>query len=263
MMNVKPAFVLGILVLLTMTASHAAENGAGFIGAGVTVTPDYEGGEDYEASPVLLGRYNFSGGRYIALERGTDAARSGRLALNVVSYSNWEMGPTLGVRYLRDDVHNRQVDKMDDIDWATEAGGFVSYQSGPLFASLRLSFDISDTYGGYIGNLSGGFKQEITSRLGIIYSTSISYVDDDYMDKYFGVDGSDSARSGLPFYEADAGIKDFGIGISVDYSFTPVWGLISWFNYYRMTGDAKNSPIVDSEGNRNQFKAGLVLTYSF
>jgi len=264
MMGIKPAFVLGILAsALTMAASHAAENGGGFIGAGVSVTPDYEGGDDYEASPVLLGQYNFSRGRYIALVRGTDAARSGRLALNLVSYSNWEMGPTLGVRYSRDDVSNRRVDNMDDIDWATEAGGFVSYQSGSLFASLGLSFDISDTYGGYIGDLSAGFKQEITSRLGIIYSGSISYVDDDYMDTYFGVDGGDSARSGLPPYAANGGVKDFGLGISVDYRFTPVWGLISWFNYYRMAGDAKKSPIVDNEGNSNQFKAGLVLTYAF
>lgn len=264
MMDVKLAGVPGILALaLTMAASHGAENGGGFIGAGVSVTPDYEGGEDYEALPVLLGQYNFSGGRYLALVRGADAARSGRLALNLVSYSNWEMGPTLGVRYPRDNVDNSQVDGMGDIDWATEAGGFVSYQSGALFASLGLSIDISDTYGGYIGDLSAGFKQEITSRLGIIYSASISYVDDDYMNEYFGVDGSDAASSGLPFYEADGGIKDFGMGISVDYSFTPVWGVISWFNYYRMIGDAKDSPIVDTEGNRNQFKAGLVLTYSF
>jgi outer membrane protein len=152
---------------------------------------------------------------------------------------------------------------MDDIDWAYEAGGFLSYQSGSLFATLGLSFDISDTYDGFIGDLTGGFKQEVTSRLGIIYSMSVSYVDDNYMDEYFGVDGSDSVRSGLPFYEADGGIKDFGLGISVDYSFTPVWGLIGWFNYHRMTGDAEDSPIVDSEGSRNQFKAGLVLTYSF
>jgi outer membrane protein len=264
MMGVKPAFVLGILAsALTMAASHGAENGGGFIGAGVSVTPDYEGGEDYEASPVLLGRYNFSRGRYIALERGADAARSARLALNLVSHSSWGMGPTLGVRYRRDNVDNSQVDKMDDIDWATEAGGFVSYQSGSLFATLGLSFDISDTYDGYIGDLTGGFKQEVTSRLGIIYSMSVAYVDDNYMDEYFGVDDSDSVRSGLPFYKADAGIKDFGLGISVDYSFTSVWGLISWFNYYRLTGDAEDSPIVDNEGSKNQLKAGLVLTYSF
>jgi len=34
-------------------------------------------------------------------------------------------------------------------------------------------------------------------------------------------------------------------------------------NAYRLSGDAKDSPIVDSEGNRNQLKVGLVLTYSF
>ena len=173
------------------------------------------------------------------------------------------MGPLLGARYPRDDVDNSRVDAMDDIDWAYEAGGFVSYQSGSLFAGLGLLIDISDTYGGYIGSLSVGFKQVITSRLGISYTASMSYVDDEYMGEYFGVDSADSVRSGLPSYEADGGIKDFGLGISVDYRFTPVWGLISGLNYYRLSGDAKDSPIVASEGNENQFKADLVLTYSF
>jgi MipA family protein len=264
MLSVKQSFAVATLLLvLAMAASHATENGSGFIGAGVAVTPDYEGGEDYEASPLLSGQYNFSGGRYIALLGGRDAARSGRMVVNLIRYSSWEMGPTLGVRYARDDVSNSRVDSMDDIDWATEAGGFVTYQSGALYASLGLSFDISDTYGGYIANLSAGFKQEITSRLGIVYSTSMSYADDDYMDEYFGVDGDDAIRSGLPSYQADGGIKDFGVGLSVDYRFTSIWGIIGSFNAYRLSGDAKDSPIVDSEGNRNQLKAGLVLTYSF
>lgn len=263
-MHVKPVFVLGIIVpALTMPVTHAADKGSGFIGAGVSVTPDYEGGEDYRASPAVLGRYNFGAGRYIAIKSGNDAARSGRLAVNLVSHSDWEMGPVLGVRYARDNVDNSRVDAMEDIDWAYEAGGFVSYQSGSWFASLGLSIDISDTYGGYIGKLSTGLKQAITSRLGLTYTASMSYADDDYMDEYFGVDDDDSVRSGLSPFQADAGIKDFGLGISVDYRFTPVWGLVGGINYYRLSGDAKDSPIVKSEGNENQFKAGLVLTYSF
>lgn len=263
-MNLKWVSIQGTLAsALTMAASHAVDSGSGFIGAGVSITPDYEGGEDYQASPAVLGRYNFSAGRYIALVGGADAARSGRLLVNILSHSNWELGPTLGVRYARDDVDNSRVDAMENIDWAYEAGGFVSYQSGSLFARLGLSIDVSDTYGGYIGDLSLGFKQAITSRLGIIYTASMSYADEDYMNEYFGVDGDDSLRSGLAPFEADAGIKDLGLGISVDYRFTPVWGLIGGLDYYRLSGDAKDSPIVSNEGNENQFKGGLVLTYSF
>ncbi len=252
-----------MVLVLTLATAHAAQNGSGFVGAGVSVTPDYEGGEDYEASPALAGRYNFSGDRYIALESGGDAARSGHLAVNLIAHSRWESGPTLGVRYARDDVDNSRVDAMDDIDWAYEAGGFLSYQSGSMFVRLGLSVDISDTYGGYIGSLSAGVKHAVTSRLGITYSTSLSYVDDDYMDEYFGVDVNDSVRSGLPFYEADGGFKDFGLGIALDYRFTPVWGLISGLNYYRLSGDAEDSPIVANEGSEHQVKAALILTYSY
>ena len=263
-MYVMSVLIFGFLVsALTMATGHAAQNGGGFVGAGISVTPDYEGGDDYEASPVVAGRYNFGADRYIALVSGADAARSGHLALNLVAHSRWEIGPTLGVRYARDGLDNSRVGAMDNIDWAYEAGGFLSYQSASLFVRFGLSIDISDTYGGYIGSLSAGIKQVVTSRLGITYTTSLSYVDDDYMAAYFGVDAGDSARSGLPFYEADGGIKDVGLGMTVDYKFTPQWGLISGVNYYRLTGDAEDSPIVAQEGNENQLKAGLVLTYSF
>ena len=97
MMSLKRTHVVvGVLAsALTFTAGPAAANG-GFVAAGVTAAPDYEGGDDYVASPALFGRYNFSEGRYLALVGSADAARSGRLVFNFVPNSAWEMGPALG-----------------------------------------------------------------------------------------------------------------------------------------------------------------------
>ena len=97
----------------------------------------------------------------------------------------------------------------------------------------------------------------------LTYKASVSYVDDEYMDEYFGVDGSDAAASGLPFYEADGGIKDYGLGIAANYKFNKTWGIVANVNYYRLTGDAEDSPIVDDEGDKNQFKSAVAVTYSF
>ena len=263
MKRLQLCFTVGSLTTaLTMAAGPLAANG-GFVAAGVSAAPDYEGGDDYVAAPALLGRYNFSEGRYLALVGGADAARAGRLVLNVVPSSSWEIGPALGFRYERNDPDNDRVSRMDDIDFAAEAGGFISYRSGSWFGTLGIMADISDTYGGYIGDLQGGYKQEVNSDFSFTYTASISYVDDEYMDEYFGVDSSDAASSGLPFYEADGGIKDYGLGISANYKFSRTWGLIAGFNYYRLTGDAEDSPIVDDEGDKNQYKAALALSYSF
>jgi outer membrane protein len=83
------------------------------------------------------------------------------------------------------------------------------------------------------------------------------------MEEYFGVDGSDAASSGLPRYDADGGFKDYGLGISANYKFTNTWGLIAGFNYHRMLGDAEDSPLVDDEGDKNQYKVSVAISYSF
>ncbi len=260
-----PHRVFGLATVAALSAAVAGPVVArgGFVALGASAAPDYEGSDHYTALPALFGRYNFAEGRYLALVGGADAARSGRLVLNLVPDSNWEMGPLLGVRHERNDPNNSRVKRMDDIDWAIEAGGFLSYGSGSWFATLGLSADVSDTYGGYIADLQAGYQQEITDDLGLIYTASLTYADEEYMEEYFGVNARDAASSGLPTFKPDGGIKDFGLGISVNYNFTDTWGLIAGFDYYLLTGDAEDSPIVDDEGNRNQYKGVLALGYSF
>src|SRR5210317_2422175 len=155
--------VVGTLATtLALAAGSVAANG-GFVGAGVTAAPDYEGGDDYVATPALFGRVNLAEERYLALVGSADAARGGRLVFNVVSNSPWEIGPAVGLRYERNDPDNDRVKRMDDIDFAVEAGGFISYRSNGWFGTLGLMADVSDTYGGYIADLQGGFKQQLNN----------------------------------------------------------------------------------------------------
>lgn len=261
----RPERMLGLATVALLSATVAGPLAArgGFVALGASAAPDYEGSDHYTALPALFGRYNFAEGRYAALVGGADAARSGRLVLNLVPNSSWEMGPLLGVRYERNDPDNSRVRRMDDIDSAIEAGGFLSYRRGSWFSTLGLSWDVSDTYGGYIADLQAGYQQEMTDDLGLIYTASLSYADDEYMEEYFGVNARDAASSGLPPFRPDGGIKDLGVGISVNYNFTNTWGLIAGFDYYRLVGDAADSPLVDDEGNRNQFKGVVAVSYSF
>ncbi len=262
-MKLMKRSVVGALTTTLALAAGSAVAKGGFVGAGVSVAPDYEGGDDYELAPALFGRYNLSEGRYLALVGSADAARGGRLVFNVMSNSPWEIGPAVGVRYERNDPDNDQVSRMDDIDFAVEAGGFVSYRSNGWFGTLGFMVDASDTYGGYIADLEGGYTQKLNNDLSLTYSASTSYVDDEYMDEYFGVDASDAASSGLPFYEADEGIKDVGLGIGANYRLNDKWGLVANLKYYRLLGDAEDSPILDDEGDENQYKMAVAVTYSF
>jgi outer membrane protein len=260
----KWSVVGSLTTTIALAAGSAAANG-GFVGAGVSAAPDYEGGDDYEAMPALFGRYNLGDeGRYLALVGSGDAARGGRLVFNVMANSPWELGPALGFRRARNDPDNNKVKRMDDTDNAFEAGGFVSYRSGHWFGTLGLMADVSNEYNGYIADLEGGYTHKLNSDLTLTYTASMSYADEEYHDHYFGVNGKDAASSGLPLYEADDGdIKDVGLGIGANYQFNKTWGIVGKVNYYRMVGDAEDSPIVDDEGDENQFKTAVAVTYRF
>jgi outer membrane scaffolding protein for murein synthesis (MipA/OmpV family) len=235
----------------------------GFLGAGVSGVPDYEGSDHYEAFPAVFGRYTWDSGRYVDLGAPPDAGRAAALKFNLMSGSGLELGPLLQYRFKRDDVDNDQVDRMKEVDSAVEAGAFVGIRPGPWFVNLAFAMDVSDEHDGTVADLQGGYKYEASANLNMTFSASLSYAGDDYMQTYFGVSPADSRRSGLRRYNADAGFKDWGLGVSAQYRFSQSWGLLGSLNYYRLMGDAEDSPLVDGVGDANQYKGVLALVYHF
>jgi len=81
------------------------------------------------------------------------------------------------------------------------------------------------------------------------------------MDTYFGVNPGNRGSSGLPNYSADSGLKDVGINLVAHYTPWEKWGIMGLFSYKALLNDAKDSPIVDNEGDDKQFMFGLMATY--
>jgi len=98
-------------------------------------------------------------------------------------------------------------------------------------------------------------------KLGISLFTS--YADDDYMETYFGVDANNRNRSGLPLYEAEGGMKDFGGMLNLAYAPWKHWGITGILGLKALIGDAADSPVVDQEGSESQLFGGVMGTYAF
>ena len=64
-------------------------------------------------------------------------------------------------------------------------------------------------------------------------------------------------------YDADEGFKDVGLNFRVTYKPWQNWGLMGLASYKRMVGDAADSPVVEDEGNENQFTGGVLVFYKF
>ena len=83
------------------------------------------------------------------------------------------------------------------------------------------------------------------------------------MQSYFEIDRRDAAKSGLDEFDADAGLKDVGASWMVSYDISDRWNFMGMLKYTRLLKDAKSTPIVDDEGNPNQYSGGIAVAYTF
>jgi outer membrane protein len=248
--------LLGVLILLLAPLSSVQAQPKYSLGGGVGFAPDYEGSEDYEPVPLLFARAEMPSGQYVALEGLS-------LKANLIPDSMWELGPVIQYRMERDDVDNGRVDDLSKVDAAVEVGAFGGFKLDPWALYLTAVFDVADGHDGSLVTLRGQFSEKALNDLRITLGASTTWASDDYMEAYFSIDSRDSARSGLDTYDADSGIKDFGIDLSLNYTPWEHWGIITILKYNRLLSDAEDSPVVDDEGNENQFFAGIGVNYRF
>lgn len=232
-----------------------AEYNAG-LGLGVGIVPDYEGSEDYTFVPILFGRYTYDNGKYVLLY-------GEKLKWNLLG-DNIEFGPLVQYRGERDDVDNDQVDDLDDVDSAIEAGFFVTGKSGPWSATLEFAADVSGEHDGFLVTLGGNYQHMVSHSLRMNYGIFTTYASDDYMETYFQIDSGNRGTSTLPDYSADDGeFKDINLRMAADYSVNNRWTIKGLLGYSYLLGDAADSPIVDDEGSASQFMLGITGVYNF
>ena len=227
------------------------------VGAGVAVVPDYEGSDDYEAFPLLHFRMAWANGRYLDFT-------GNRLKYNFMADSNWSIGPMARYRGKRDDdVEEDAVAEMKEVDAAIELGGFVAYNFGENFEiGADLVQDVADGHDGYLVGFHIGYKIHMEKMM-IGLKGFTTFVNNDYMEAYFSVNGNNVGNSSLDYYDADDGFKDVGITCVLSYQINNSWGATGVLGYTRLIGDAEDSPVVDDVGDANQLLGGIMATYRF
>ncbi len=241
------------LVLLLVASPVWALDG--MVGLGAGAAPDYEGSEDTTGVPLFLFQHNYDSGRFVKLN-------GPNLKVNLLADKQFSLGPVLNYRFERDDVDNDQVDRMDKIDAALEAGVFAGVNIDNVLLGVELLADVSDEHDGFLAQVNAGYKWKVMPELTLTPGVFLTYADDDYMDTYFGVNpGNGGNRTTMPNYSADSGLKDVGINLVAHYTPWEKWGIMGLFSYKSLLNDAKDSPIVDDEGDDKQFMFGLMATY--
>ncbi len=231
------------------------------LGLGIAAAPDYEGSEDYEPVPLL----------FLDAERNDNLSikiRGTRVRANLVPDSVFRAGPVLEYRFKRGNVENDQVDDLQSVDGTVELGAFVGVEVpltgdnawGATFEGLQ---GTGGGHSGFLANLELFYKTRFGESWNLRLGADSTWASEDYMDAYFGIDGADSARSGLDTFDADADIKDASLSLRLNYQISGGWGAGLITRYTRLLGDAEDSPVVDDVGDANQFFSGLFGYYTF
>jgi outer membrane protein len=230
-----------------MATEHTFGLGAGF-------APDYEGSDDSKGIPMLMLTGKYDSGRSFSL-------MGPNLRVNLVPSKMYSFGPVLNYRMERNNVDNDQIEAMKSIDAAIEAGAFGGIDINNFLLGLEFLGDVSSEYDGYLVQASAGYRWKATPTMTITPKIFTTYADSNYMDTYFGVNSHNRGSSILPDFEADSGMKDVGFNLVVNYTPWENWGIMGLLSYSALLNDAKDSPIVDDEGNDKQLSFGLMGTY--
>lgn len=243
------------LILSVLFLTNSAWAVKGTVGLGVGVTPDYEGSDDSTGIPMFMFDHRYDSGRFVNL-------MGPKLKVGILASEQFNVGPIVNYRMGRDDVDNKQVDRMDDIDGALELGGFISADINNVLLGLEVLRDVSDEHDGMTVQPSLGYRWKVMPELTITPTLFATAADSDYMSTYFGVNNGNRGNSTLPNYSAsDGDWKDAGLNLVVNYNPWENWGIMGLVSYKTLLNDAKDSPIVDDEGNDKQMTLGVMATY--
>jgi outer membrane protein len=243
----------------------AIENVPNIVGVAVGMFPDYMGSNDYKLGVAPFARYTLPNSERYFMLNVTE------LYFNVVNHPRIRFGPVLNYRFGRDDdVEDMYVKRMTKIDDTLEAGAFLGYEwrfgddrRHRFITDVELLFDVGGVYNGVNGTWSARYWRPLGKMFDVVLGVAVQVADNKYVDKYFGVSAVDFLRSGLPFYQAGGGATNFRVFPGVVMHLSESWHLAGGFRYERMTGDAKDSPVVSMRGSADQWVVGLGAAFSW
>jgi outer membrane scaffolding protein for murein synthesis (MipA/OmpV family) len=222
---------------------------------GAQTNPAYFGSDEYVVGPSFrggLGQLNFAGINFGSIAAANDpyARKQG-------------FGYGLTFRYIgeRDSGEYDEIEGLDDIDPTLEIGVAFGYAtpSWEGIVDTRYGFGGSDAW---VSELRLNYVARPTDRLTLRVGPRAFFGTANYMDTYFGINGDESARSGLAEYDPDGGLVSAGIEAVAAYRLNDRWWVEGGVRWDRYLDQAADSPIVE-EGSDNSTVVRLGLRRTF
>lgn len=232
------------------------------LGAGALYRPEFKGSDDSEVQPLPVASFRYTTGDMTLQLEGA------RFRLDVIGSEAVASGPLIAYQQGRDDdISNRTVRALGEIDAAVEGGVFIERRwrvgSGQISAGAAALTDLSGVHDGFFFALNADYRRRLGHKTLVSLSGEVKWADENYMGAYYDVTSTGAIASGLPEYEAEAGLETVGVAAALIYQLTDRWGVMARAGYERLLNSAADSPIVALEGTADQMTGGLALVYRF
>ncbi|MEO6041567.1 MAG: MipA/OmpV family protein [Croceibacterium sp.] len=223
--------------------------------AGPQVKPQYPGADQVSILPMFdIDRAR--GDTPFEFEAGDDS-----FGIALLHSGGFSIGPVVNLVGSRKPVDVGAA--LPKVDRTVEVGGFAQTWLGDNF---RLHGELRYGVTGHKGLVGvGGADVVLRERDNWLFSIGprVTWADNKFHDAYFSVTPASALATGLPVYDAGGGIESYGAAASTQFELSRHLGLYGYAKYDRLTGDAARSPIVLRYGSRDQYAAGIGLSYTF
>ena len=243
------------LCLLSSQAAQARE-WVITVGANVGATPPYEGADhdNISWSPTFSLHPAQQYHRFNPPGDGT--------TFGLIDTRYFQLGPM--ARFRKSRGTSGDLTGFDKVQWAAEPGGFVNVWLGDW---VRVRAELRRGVHGHEGWVADGAVDLVYSsnRFDFSVGPRIGYGDATYNATYFGVTQVEADRS--PYvnnaYDPGQSRRYSGVMAGVAYHFDKHWKADFSGGYQRIADHLTRSPVIQVAGARDQYTAGVGLSYSF
>jgi len=221
-------------MLMSATAARAQEQNHIVMGAGVAVTPSYQGASDYRVLPIPVIDIK-QGWLFANLRSGIGIAPITTEHLTIGASAVFVQG------YRRSDVPIG-IDKLSD---GLGARVFANFRGAGFVGTLGAVQVVTGGTGGIIADASLSYPTQISPRFSLTPTIGATWADRDQNDGYFGVNAAEAAASGLSQFTAGSGFKDVTGTLTAAYRLSDRITLSATGGVTALIGDVADSPIVE------------------
>lgn len=223
-------------------------------GVGTSIAPRFEGSDDYKARvlPKVSLRY-----------KNLVAINNTRARVFVVHNEKFVTGFQARYRFGRDEDASPDLTGLGNVGDSFEAGGFAEWRPGWAIIGLEVGQDVAGGHHGMLAAIYAGSQLPIGGGFYLQGGVQATWASGNFMQRNFGISQVQSDLSGLPEFEAKAGIKDVAGRIGVRFTKWKDWDFSTYVAYSRLMSDAADSPLVRLRGSPNQFMWTISGAYKF